>query len=209
MVRVKICGIMDAPAAAVAADAGADAIGIILAPSRRRVTVDRAREIVAAVPPFVSRVGVFVDESRERIAETVEAVGLDTIQLHGGEPPAFAGSFALPVLKAIRVRDEGSLAALDDYVVAAYLLDAFDPEVLGGTGRTFDWSLAAAAARRYRIILSGGLRPDNVLDALDRVRPYGVDVSSGVETSGVKDHAKIREFVRLVREWDARQAPVT
>jgi phosphoribosylanthranilate isomerase len=209
VVRVKICGIMDAAAAAVAAAAGADAIGIIFAPSRRRVTVDRAREIVAAVPPFVARVGVFVDEMRERILETVDAVGLDTVQLHGSEPPGFARTFALPVLKAIRVRDEGSLAALDDYVVAAYLLDTFDPELLGGTGRTFDWSLAARAALRHRIILSGGLRPDNVLEALDRVRPYGVDVSSGVETSGAKDHAKIREFVHQVREWDVRQAAMT
>lgn len=197
---------MDPAAAAVAAAAGADAIGLIFAPSRRRVTVERAREIVGTLPPFVAKVGVFVDETRERIVETVEAVGLDTVQLHGGETPGFARSFALPVLKAIRVRDEGSLAALDDYVIAAYLLDTFDPELLGGTGRAFDWSLAAAAATRHRIILSGGLRPDNVLEALDRARPYGVDVSSGVETSGVKDHAKIREFVHLVREWDARQS---
>ncbi|HEY6103526.1 MAG TPA: phosphoribosylanthranilate isomerase [bacterium] len=206
MVRVKICGITDPAAAAVAAAAGADAIGLIFAPSRRRVTVERAREIVGTLPPFVAKVGVFVDETRERIVETVEAVGLDTVQLHGSETPGFAGSFALPVLKAIRVRDEGSLATLDDYAVAAYLLDTFDPELLGGTGRTFDWALAAAAALRHRILLSGGLRPDNVLEALDRVRPYGVDVSSGVETSGVKDHAKIREFVHLVREWDARRS---
>jgi phosphoribosylanthranilate isomerase len=206
VVRVKICGIGDPAAALAAAEAGADAIGLIFAPSRRRVTVERARAIVAALPPFVAKVGVFADETRERIAETVEAVELDTIQLHGRESPGFARSFSRPVLKAIRVRDEGSLAALDDYAVSAFLLDAYDPEVLGGTGRTIDWSLAAAAARGHRIILSGGLRPHNVQEALDRVGPYGVDVSSGVETDGVKDHAKIREFVRLVREWDARQA---
>jgi phosphoribosylanthranilate isomerase len=209
VVRVKICGIGDPAAGVAAAEAGADAIGLIFAPSRRRVTVERAREIVAALPPFVAKVGVFVDETRERIVETVEAVGLDTVQLHGSESPGFARSFSLPVLKAIRVRDDSSLTALDDYAVAAFLLDAYDPEVLGGTGRTFDWSLAATAALRRRIILSGGLRPDNVLEALDRVRPYGVDVSSGVETSGVKDHAKIREFVHLVHEWDSRQAAMT
>lgn len=208
VVRVKICGIGDSATGVAAAEAGADAIGLIFAPSRRCVTMERAREIVKALPPFVARVGVFVDETRDRIVETVETVGLDTVQLHGSESPGFAQSFSRPVLKAIRVRDEGSLTALDDYVVAAYLLDAYDPEVLGGTGRTFDWSLATAAALRHRIILSGGLRPDNVQEALDRVRPYGVDVSSGVETSGVKDHAKIREFVHLVREWDARQAAV-
>ena len=204
MVRVKVCGISDPEAALAAAEAGADAIGLIFAPSRRRVTARRAREIVAALPPFVAKVGVFVDETRERIADTVEAVGLDTVQLHGSETPEFAGAFSLPVLKAVRVRDADSLTGLTEYRVAAFLLDTHDPEALGGTGRTFDWSLAAGAAVDYRIILSGGLRPDNIVEALDRVRPYGVDVSSGVETGGAKDRGKIREFVRLVREWDAR-----
>jgi len=204
VVRVKVCGISDPEAALAAAEAGADAIGLIFAPSRRRVTARRAREIVAALPPFVAKVGVFVDETRERIADTVEAVGLDTVQLHGSETPEFAGAFSLPVLKAVRVRDADSLTGLTEYRVAAFLLDTHDPEALGGTGRTFDWSLAAGAAVDYRIILSGGLRPDNIVEALDRVRPYGVDVSSGVETGGAKDRGKIREFVRLVREWDAR-----
>lgn len=204
MVRVKVCGISDPEAALAAAEAGADAIGLIFAPSRRRVTAGRAREIVAALPPFVAKVGVFVDETRERIADTVEAVGLDTVQLHGSETPEFAGAFSLPVLKAVRVRDADSLTGLAEYRVAAFLLDTHDPEALGGTGRTFDWSLAAGVAVDHRIILSGGLRPDNILQALDRVRPYGVDVSSGVESGGAKDRGKIREFVRLVREWDAR-----
>ena len=202
MVRVKVCGISDPASGVVAAEAGADAIGLIFAPSRRWVTVERAREIVAALPPFVSKVGVFVDETRERIAEAVEAVGLDTVQLHGSETPEFASSMRLPVLKAIRVRDADSLAGLADYRVTAFLLDTYDPEILGGTGRTFDWSLAAGAAVHHRILLSGGLRPDNVVEALDCVRPYGVDVSGGVETAGAKDHGKIREFVRLVRAWD-------
>lgn len=205
MVRIKICGIMDPAAAAVAAEAGADAIGMIFAPSRRRVTTGRAREIVAALPPFVAKAGVFVDESRARIEEIVETVGLDTVQLHGHETPEFAGSFSLPVVKAIRVRDAGSLTGLAAYRVWAFLLDTYDPEALGGTGRVFDWELAAGAAAQHRIILSGGLRPENVVEALDRVRPYGVDVSSGVETEGAKDHAKIRAFVRRVRAWDARQ----
>jgi len=198
---------MDPAAATAAAAAGADAIGLIFAPSRRRVTVERAREIVAALPPFISKVGVFVDETRERIAATIEAVGLTALQLHGSEPPEFAGSFLLPVLKAIPVRDAGSLAGLAGYQVAAFLLDTYDPEVLGGTGRAFDWDLAGPA-RRHRVILSGGLRADNVREALERVRPYGVDVSSGVETGGVKDDRKIREFVRAVREWESRQQTV-
>jgi phosphoribosylanthranilate isomerase len=208
VVRVKICGIMDEAAALAAAGAGADAIGMIFAPSRRRVTAAQAGRITAALPPFVAKVGVFVDETRERIAEIVEAAGLDTIQLHGDEQPKVARSFSLPVLKTIRVRDAGSLRQLDDYQVAAFLLDTYDPDLAGGTGRVFDWSLAASAAARHRIILSGGLRPDNVDQALDQVRPYGVDVSSGVETAGVKDHGKIGEFVRRVREWENRQSGV-
>lgn len=196
---------MDAAAAGLAAAVGADAIGIIFAPSRRQVTVAQARRIAAELPPFVTKVGVFVDEARERIEETVDAVGLDMVQLHGNETPEFAGAFTPPVLKAIRVRDADSLAGLAEYRVSAFLLDTYDPEILGGTGRPFDWGLAAGAATQHRIILSGGLRPDNVVEAIERVRPYGVDVSSGVETGGSKDHGKIREFVRRVREWDAKQ----
>ncbi len=200
MVRVKICGLSDPGAALAAAEAGADAIGLIFAPSRRRVTVERAREIAAALPPFVTKVGVFVDETPERIGTVVDAVGLDMVQLHGSEGPEVAAALPRPVMKAIRVRDAGSLTALAGYRVTAFLLDTDDPEVLGGTGRTFDWSLAAEAAASYRVVLSGGLRPDNVVEALERVRPYGVDVSSGVETDGAKDHAKIREFIARVRD---------
>jgi phosphoribosylanthranilate isomerase len=208
VIRVKICGIMDEAAAVAAAAAGADAIGMIFAPSRRRVSAAQGRRITASLPPFVARVGVFVDETRERIAEVAAAAALDTIQLHGSEPPGFAQSFSLPVLKTVRVRDAGSLAVLDDYQVSAFLLDSYDPDRPGGTGRVFDWGLAASAASRYRVILSGGLRPENVAQALDQVRPYGVDVSSGVESEGAKDHGKIREFVGRVREWEARQRAV-
>jgi phosphoribosylanthranilate isomerase len=181
---------------------------MIFAPSRRQVTVTQAERIAVELPPFVAKVGVFVDESRERILEAVEAAGLDLIQLHGGETPEFAASMPLPVLKAIRVRDAGSLSGLAGYRVAAFLLDAYDPEVAGGTGRAFDWSLAVDAARRHRVVLSGGLRPDNVVTALEQVHPYAVDVSSGVETGGSKDHGKIRDFVRRVREWEHRQHAV-
>lgn len=208
VVRVKVCGIMDAAAAVVAAAAGADAIGIIFAPSRRQVTVAQARMIAAELPPFVTKVGVFVDETRERLVETIETVGLDTVQLHGNETPEFASSLPLPVVKAIRVRDEDSLAGLAGYQVSAFLLDTYDSETLGGTGRTFDWNLAAGAAARHRVMLSGGLRADNVVEAIERVRPYGVDVSSGVETGGVKDPEKIRTFVRIVREWEFKQNAV-
>ena len=202
MVRVKICGISDPATAVVAAEAGADAIGLIFAPSRRRVTAAQAREIAAALPPFVTKVGVFVDEERGRIEESIAACGLGAVQLHGAEPPEFCVGFRVPVVKAIRVKDASSLEQMTAYQVDAFLLDTFDASALGGTGRTFDWTLAIQAARTHRTILSGGMTPVNVVEALTRVVPYGVDVSSGVETDGRKDHAKIRDFIRRVREWD-------
>jgi len=202
MVRVKICGISDSATAVVAAEAGADAIGLIFAPSRRRVTAAQAREIAAALPPFVTKVGVFVDEERGRIEELIAACGLGAVQLHGAEPPEFCVGFRVPVVKAIRVKDASSLEQMTAYQVDAFLLDTFDASALGGTGRTFDWTLAIQAARTHRTILSGGMTPVNVVEALTRVVPYGVDVSSGVETDGRKDHAKIRDFIRRVREWD-------
>ena len=202
MVRVKICGISDPATAVVAAEAGADAIGLIFAPSRRRVTAAQAREIAAALPPFVTKVGVFVDEERGRIEELIAACGLGAVQLHGAEPLEFCVGFRVPVVKAIRVKDASSLEQMTAYQVDAFLLDTFDASALGGTGRTFDWTLAIQAARTHRTILSGGMTPVNVVEALTRVVPYGVDVSSGVETDGRKDHAKIRDFIRRVREWD-------
>ena len=202
MVRVKICGISDSATAVVAAEAGADAIGLIFAPSRRRFTAAQAGEIAAALPPLVTKVGVFVDEERGRIEERIVACGLGAVQLHGAEPPEFCAGFRVPVVKAIRVKDASSLEQMTAYQVDAFLLDTFDASALGGTGRTFDWTLAIQAARTHRTILSGGMTPVNVVEALTRVVPYGVDVSSGVETDGRKDHAKIRDFIRRVREWD-------
>ncbi len=205
MTRVKICGIWEPDAARAAAEAGADAVGFVFAPSRRRVTVEQAAALAAILPPFVARVGVFVDETRERILEAVAACGLSAVQLHGDEPPELCRALPVPVIKAVRVADARSLEALGRYRVSAFLLDAYAPGSPGGTGRTFDWDLAAGLGREHRIILSGGLNAANVTDALARVRPYGVDVSSGVETDGRKDPAKIRAFVEAVRRWDARE----
>ncbi|HET6780762.1 MAG TPA: phosphoribosylanthranilate isomerase [bacterium] len=202
MTRIKICGISDADTALVAAEAGANAIGLILAPSRRRVSAEQAREITSSLPPFIARVGVFVDEDQGVVREVVTRAGLDTVQLHGSETPEYCSVMPVPVVKAIRVRDTDSLSTLHRYRVAAFLLDTYDPETLGGTGRPFDWNLAADIPGAHRVILSGGLNPANVVEALERVRPFGVDVSSGVETDGRKDHSKIREFIRRVREWD-------
>jgi phosphoribosylanthranilate isomerase len=207
VIRVKICGIADVASALVAAEAGADAIGLIFAPSRRQVSSLRAREIAAALPPFVSKVGVFVDEDHHRIEDIASACGLQAVQLHGAESPEFCAGFEVPVIKGIRVKDASSLAGLSDYQVGAFLLDTYDASALGGTGKAFDWSLAARAAQTHRVILSGGLTPENVMSALTRVHPYGVDVSSGVETDGTKDHGKIRAFVRRVREWEFAGSP--
>lgn len=193
---------MDAAAAVVAAAAGADAIGFVFAPSRRQVTVAQARQIAAELPPFVTKVGVFVDEDRGRILEIADACRLDMLQLHGAESPEFAGALRLPVIKAFRVRDAGSLPALQEYRVAALLLDSYDPELAGGTGRAFNWDLVAGLRAPAPVILSGGLTVDNITRALEVVRPYAVDVSSGVETKGRKDLRKIREFIARVREWD-------
>lgn len=201
MTRVKICGISDVENALVAAEAGADAIGLVFAPSRRRVTVEQAREIVDALPPFVTKVGLFVDEDPARIEEVADACRLDVVQLHGSESPGFCAALGRTVIKAIRVKDAASLPVMDGYRVAGFLLDSYHPEVAGGTGRTFDWDLAEQVSGRYRVILSGGLTPANVTEAIEKVRPHGVDVSSGVETDGRKDPAKIREFVMRVREW--------
>jgi phosphoribosylanthranilate isomerase len=207
MVRVKICGISDVENALAAAEAGADAIGFVFAPSRRRVTSQRAREIADELPPFVTKVGLFVDAGADVILHHVESVGLDVVQLHGTEAPDFCAALGRPVLKAIRVKDATSLAAMDDYRVSAFLLDSYDPEVAGGTGRVFNWDLAARVNGRHRVILSGGLTPQNVGEAIARVRPYGVDVSSGVETDGRKDPVKIREFVVQARAAAENRSP--
>lgn len=207
MIRVKICGISDVSSALVASESGADAIGLIFAPSRRQVTPQRAREIAAALPPFVSKVGVFVDEDHHRIEDLASACSLQAVQLHGAESPEFCEGFGVPVIKAIRVKDASSLEGLSNYRVGAFLLDTYDASALGGTGKAFDWSLAARAAHTHRVILSGGLTPENVMSALTRVHPYGVDVSSGVETDGTKDLGKIRAFIRGVREWEFTVSP--
>jgi len=144
---------------------------------------------------------LFVDAGAGAIHHIDAECGLDVIQLHGEETPEFCKALGRPVIKAIRVKDKASLLAdVESYRVAGILLDSFHPEVAGGTGRTFDWALAEHLADRYCVILSGGLTPDNVAEAIVRVHPYGVDVSTGVETDGRKDPKKIREFVKRARE---------
>ena len=193
---------MDAAAAVVAAAAGADAIGLVFAPSRRQVTVEQARRIAFALPPFVTKVGVFVDDDPARVREIADAVHLDAVQLHGVESPEYAAALGLPVIKAIRMRDRSSVEAMRGYRVFAFLLDSFEPDLAGGTGKAFNWDLAAGLQASAPLILAGGLTAENVQPALQAVRPYGVDVSSGVETDGGKDPGKIREFIARVRSWN-------
>ena len=183
-----------------AAEAGADAIGLVFARSPRQVTLGRAREIVAALPPFVFAVGVFVNARTATVIRTVNEVGLSAAQLHGDESPAFCRKIKVPVVKAFRMKSISTLASLSKYRVIGFLLDAFDEEQFGGTGQTFNWQWARGAKRYGPVILAGGLTPANVADAVRRVQPYGVDVCSGVEESpGNKDPRKIKAFFKAVR----------
>ena len=204
MTRVKICGLTAAEDAAAAVAAGADALGFVFVPGTPRcISPERAAAIIAALPPLVSAVGVFVDQPLDEVAAIATACRLQAVQLHGNEPPAYCRRLSVPVIKAIRVRGPESLAALEGYPARAFLLDAFVEGQPGGTGATFPWALAREATRHGRIILSGGLRPETVAEAVRTIRPFGVDVSSGVERRpGLKDHEKVREFIVAVRRAD-------
>ena len=206
MVRVKICGIKRLEDALAAVEAGADAIGLnFWRPGRRYVAPETARVIARSLPPFLTRVGVFADEDPETIRKIADLCGLDALQLHGSESPEFCRQFDRPVIKSIKVRGPESLEGLARYRVAAFLLDTHVPGEMGGTGRPFDWSLATRANAAGPVILSGGLTPENVGDAIRAASPYAVDVASGVETGGQKDPAKIRAFVARVQEWNAAE----
>ncbi len=200
MVRVKICGIRTPEAAQAAVDAGAHALGFVFAPSPRRVTPQEAERIIRELPPFVSKVGVFVDAPRREVLEIAGVCRLDALQFHGGEAPDYCRGWRQQVIKAFRLQDGSVLEQMDQYDVAACLLDAYVPGRAGGTGQRCDWDLARqAAAPGRRIILAGGLTPDNVEQAIRQARPYAIDVSSGVETGGVKDPDKIRALLMTVR----------
>jgi phosphoribosylanthranilate isomerase len=202
MTRVKVCGVTRSDDAALAADLGASAIGMIFWPdSPRCLDVSRAREIVAAVPPFVSAVGVFVDQPIDEVTAIADAVGLSAIQLHGREDADRYAVVGRRLIKAVGVRDGTAEAeAMAVPARATVLLDAHDPVRRGGTGRAIDWTVAATIARRRPVILSGGLNPENVRTALRAVAPYAVDVSSGVESApGRKDATKLRAFFAAVR----------
>ncbi len=208
-VRVKICGLTNLDDALAAVDAGADGLGFILVPGTPRyVTPAAVANIIAGLPPFVAKVGVFVDEPLEQVQSVLAECGLDLIQLHGRESPEYCAALCPRAIKSFRVRNAESLARLAEYRVAAYLLDTYLPGQAGGTGQVFDWGLARQAAAHGRIILAGGLTPQNVGEAVRAVRPYAVDVSSGVEASpGRKDQGKLRAFVRVAKSAGWEQPP--
>ena len=200
--RVKICGITNVADALAAAEAGADMIGLMFYDgSPRHISLATAVEISRALPPFVLRVGVFVNPDEALVTRAIAECGLSLLQFHGDEPSEFCTQFGLMSLKAIRVQASESLQTLANYHTDAFLLDAHSQAGLGGTGEKFNWDLAIEAQKFGKpIFLAGGLTPENVADAVKKVNPFAVDVSSGVESApGKKDVAKVRAFIQAVR----------
>ncbi len=203
MVRVKICGITSLDDALGCAEAGADALGFVFwEKSRRAVTVEKVSRIISGLPPFVTTVGVFVNEGADVVNAAAREAGLDAVQLHGDEPPELCREINSRVIKAFRVKDGRLLGrGIDRYRLSAYLLDTYAEDAPGGTGKAFDWAAAQRAKKYGRVILSGGLTPDNVRDAIRAAGPYAVDVSSGVEKSpGVKDMKKVSSFIKRAKK---------
>jgi phosphoribosylanthranilate isomerase len=201
--QVKICGVTNVADALAAAEAGADMIGLnFYEKSPRYISFATAAEISRALSPFVLKVGVFVNPDEAQVMEAIAACGLNLLQFHGDEDSDFCTQFGLMSVKALRVRDVESLQTLENFNTDAFLLDAYSKSGLGGTGEKFNWDLAVAAQKFGKtIFLAGGLTPENVADAVRRVRPFAVDVSSGVESApGKKDAAKVRAFIAAVRE---------
>ena len=198
-VKVKICGITNLADASTAVRLGADALGFIFAPSPRRIAPQTARAIIRAVPPFVKTVGVFVNEAPATIREVMQHCGLDLVQLHGDESPALCKKLMPCTIKALRLKNESSLQTSQPYYgkVKALLLDTYSKEKAGGTGKTFDWKLAIKIKEQGTpIIISGGLAPSNIVAAIHTVRPYAVDVNSGVEKCpGKKSHILIKALM--------------
>ncbi len=201
--RIKICGITRKDDALIAADAGADAIGFIFFPSSPRyIGPGEAADIVAALPPFVVPVGVFVNARREDIDRAVAMSGIRCLQFHGDESPGEVAGHHLPVIKAFRVGPSFTPSVLRSYRTSAYLLDTFVAGQYGGTGIPFDWEVVHEARKCGRVILSGGLTPANVREAVRRTEPYAIDVSSGVESApGRKDQKKIMALFKAVEEY--------
>jgi phosphoribosylanthranilate isomerase len=202
MIKIKICGITNLEDAEKAVELGADALGFIFSKSPRRVDAEIATEIIKALPPFITTVGVFVNESMDVVKHIASVCRLNVLQFHGDELPEFCSLFGRKIIKSFRVKNPDDLSMLPGYkgIVSAYLLDSRVKGKRGGTGEIFDWELAKIAIPYGRVILAGGLTPENVVEAIKAVNPYAVDVSTGVESApGKKDFEKMKRFVEAVR----------
>lgn len=204
MVKVKICGITSPEDALIAVEAGADALGFVFyQESPRHIFPEEAARIISLLPPFVQAVGLFVNEEPETVNQVSRFCRLGVVQLHGDETPDYCRKIEQRVMKAFRVRSLICLDPITGYHPAAFLLDAYSPSFYGGTGTSFNWEIAREAVQRgHKIVLAGGLTTDNVAEAIRQVRPYAVDVSSGVESApGTKDPDKVRRFIRTAKDW--------
>ncbi len=201
MTKVKICGIKNLNDAISAADYGADAIGFVFAKSKRRVSKEKARAIVRKLPPFITTVGLFVNETVENMEAACRFCGLDAIQLHGNELPGILNSLKdIKTIKAFRIQNEKDISSIKKYKPNAILLDGYSENKMGGTGTTFDWRIVKKLKTSIPIIVAGGLTHLNVSQAIKIVKPYGVDVSSGVESrSGEKDKRLIKKFIEAAK----------
>ena len=209
-VKIKVCGITRYEDARTAVNLDVDAVGFIFySRSPRFIMPEQARDIIRRLPPFVARVGVFVDEEAAVVMNIVTKTGVNVLQLHGNETSDYCAQFPLSTIKAFSIGPDFDLTVLDTYRVTGYLLDTWDKNAKGGSGRVFDWRIAEKACMgRDNVILAGGLGPSNVEEALRAVRPYAVDLNSGVEIRpGVKNPHKMREAVQIVRGWDATVQP--
>lgn len=200
MTFVKICGLKEAEHVQTAVQAGANFIGFVFAPSKREVSIEQARALAKHIPTNVKKVGVFVNADAAFLQDVYEKVPLDYIQYHGDETNTFIQQIGLPAIKAFSIRTEADVLNAASYDVDYYLFDAPGTDYRGGSGHTFDWSLLEKSnIPREKVILAGGLHSDNVAEAISLVQPFGVDVSSGVEQDGVKNHALIERFLQAAK----------
>lgn len=201
MTKVKICGLMEKEHVEVAVQAGADAIGFVFAPSKRKITIDKARELAKGIPPEVWKIGVFVNATKEELLTAFQEVPLDFIQYHGQETPEFVRTNNIPSIKALSVHNEADVIQAKQYDTDFYLFDAPGTDYQGGSGEVFDWKLMEGNdIPTEKIILAGGLNPNNVKVAIEQIKPFMVDVSSGVERNGTKDIKLIQAFIRAVKD---------
>ncbi|MFC5540941.1 MAG: phosphoribosylanthranilate isomerase [Bacilli bacterium] len=200
MTKVKICGLKEAVHVLCAVNAGADFVGFVFAPSKRQISIEKARKLAKLVPNHVKKVGVFVNPTENEVREAFENVPLDYVQYHGNEDPAFIEQLGYPSIKAFSIRDEEDVKKAGKFNVDYYLFDAPGTDYAGGSGKVFDWSLLdQLSIPREKVILAGGLNASNVQKAIATVRPSAVDVSSGVEQNGEKNGELIQSFIQAVK----------